>query len=355
MEELARNFTIPLLDWFDRHGRKNLPWQHPRDAYPIWISEIMLQQTQVKTVIPYFIRFMEKFPTIVDLAEAPEDAVLAQWSGLGYYSRARNLAKTAKLICQNYQGEFPQELNVLKSLPGIGASTAAAIASLAFNHPTAILDGNVKRVLCRYFMFEGNIASQAFQKKLWLLAQQCMSQARPASYTQAIMDLGATCCTLKNPQCISCPLEKTCLAKINDKIAAYPQKKLKKILSVKEEQFLLLHKDDRIYLEKNPPVGIWGGLWCLPSLAIDACPIKFIKEHYDFEGKQPQFLKEIKHSFSHFHLHIKAQQIETSACGLSIKEEKGRWFKPEELASLGLAKPVSNLISYFLANNGVNN
>ena len=210
---IQAKFSLPLLEWFNCHGRKDLPWQHPRSAYRVWISEIMLQQTQVKTVIPYFNHFIAKFPDIQQLAHAYEDRVLAQWSGLGYYSRARNLHKTAKIICEKYKGEFPRELADLIALPGIGPSTAAAIASQAFNQATPILDGNVKRVLCRYFLIDGWPEHSSVKQKLWQLAKECMPTERCADYTQAIMDLGATRCTARNPDCANCPLQYTCLAK----------------------------------------------------------------------------------------------------------------------------------------------
>ncbi|WP_019217249.1 A/G-specific adenine glycosylase [Legionella tunisiensis] len=221
---IQEQFSNLLLAWFDLHGRKDLPWQHPRSAYRVWISEIMLQQTQVKTVIPYFNRFIDSFPDVWQLAKASEDQVLAHWSGLGYYSRARNLSQTAKIICEKYAGEFPLALVDLVALPGIGPSTAAAIASQAFNQPTAILDGNVKRVLCRYFLIEGWPEQSAIKQRLWQLANQCMPRQRCADYTQAIMDLGATCCTVRQPNCASCPIQKTCLANIHHKTAFYPQK-----------------------------------------------------------------------------------------------------------------------------------
>lgn len=345
---MHEQFSNPLLTWFDCHGRKDLPWQHPRSAYRVWISEIMLQQTQVKTVIPYFNRFMESFPDIWHLAQAPEDKILAHWSGLGYYSRARNLSKTAKIICEQYRGEFPTELTQLISLPGVGPSTAAAIVSQAFNKQAAILDGNVKRVLCRYFLVEGWPEQSAIKKHLWQLATQCMPAQRCADYTQAIMDLGATCCTTRHPDCSNCPLQKTCLANLHNKVAQYPYKKLRKVLPTKQQQFLLLHTaDNRIYLEKRPPIGLWGGLWCVPSIEMTDCPTEHIEKNYALKSLQTHELLNIKHSFSHFHLHIKAIAVQVAASNL-IAECPGKWFKTTEVDQLGLAKPVSNMISHFL-------
>jgi A/G-specific adenine glycosylase len=343
-----QQFSIPLLHWFDSHGRKDLPWQHPRTPYRVWVSEIMLQQTQVKTVIPYFNNFLVRFPEIEQLAQAEEDRVLAQWSGLGYYSRARNLHKTAKIICESYQGQFPQSVDELMALPGIGPSTAAAIASQAFNEPTPILDGNVKRVLCRYFLVDGWPEQSAVKQQLWRLAEQCMPKARCADYTQAIMDLGATCCTSKKPDCSNCPLQKTCMAKQSDKVEHYPHKKAKKILPIKKQVFLLLHNADlKIYLEKRPPSGIWGGLWCLPSIDPHVDPMEYIANSYSLDCVESKTLLSMRHSFSHFHLELSAVALKTSDNGTRLAECSGKWFALEELGELGLAKPVSMVINSF--------
>jgi A/G-specific adenine glycosylase len=347
--ELNISFSRPLLSWFDEHGRKNLPWQHPRTAYRVWIAEIMLQQTQVQTVIPYFERFIASFPDIKHLNDASEDSVLAHWSGLGYYSRARNIHKTAKIIWDTFQGEFPKDLTQLMSLPGIGATTAAAIASQAFNQPTPILDGNVIRVLTRYFMVEGWPMQGHVKKQLWQLADQCMSRERCRDYTQAIMDLGATCCTRSNPNCQQCPLQKTCLARKHNKIALYPFKKIKKSLPVKHQKFLLLHTaNNEIYLEKNPPQGLWGGLWCLPATDLNCNPVDFIHQNYGFDCLDAIKLPEIKHSFSHFHLHIQPLAFHVKPQHALISENSGRWFNTSEFNSIGLATPVSKIINQFL-------
>lgn len=301
--DLQQSFTQPLLHWFDENGRKNLPWQHPCTPYRIWIAEIMLQQTQVQTVIPYYQRFMDEFPNLETLYQGGEEAVLTLWSGLGYYTRARNLYKTACLIQEKWQGIFPVEFSDLVSLPGIGETTAAAILSQAFNQPTAILDGNVKRVLSRYFMIEGT--GHATQKILWQWAKACMQTSRCRDYTQAIMDLGATCCTLKNPECTICPLQATCQAYKFDKAADYPTKKKPKTLPIRKEQFLLFHDNKEIFLEKRPPVGLWGGLWCLPSIESQCDPFIFMEE-LGLACIKHQDLLQIEHTFSHFKLHIEA-------------------------------------------------
>ncbi len=346
MNNLPEQFSKPLLEWFASYGRKNLPWQLPRSPYRVWISEIMLQQTQVQTVIPYFERFMERFPSINDLAQAHEDEVLSLWSGLGYYSRARNLHRTAQIIVSEYQGIFPDQLELVHALPGIGASTAAAILSQAFNQPTAILDGNVKRVLTRFFAIKGHPEQAAIKKQLWQLADACMPQEQCADYTQAIMDLGATCCTTKNPDCARCPVQDHCLALKYKEQHLYPSKKVKKPVPVQQQQLLVLcNHEGKIYLEKRPPTGLWGGLWCLPSLDEGKCPLDFIQLEYDLNGESAQHLIAFKHRFSHFMLEINALKIKTKALGRTLAEPKGQWFAKEQLSTLGLAKPTSKILS----------
>jgi A/G-specific adenine glycosylase len=346
MTSILDQFTLPLLRWHALHGRKNLPWKEPVDGYRVWLSEIMLQQTQVKTVIPYYLRFIERFPDIQALAEASEDEILSLWSGLGYYSRGRNLHKTAGIISKEFHGQFPQDVHTLMKLPGVGASTAAAIASQAFNQPAAIMDGNVKRVLSRYFLVEGT--SGQTTKTLWELAQKCMSVDNPADYTQAIMDLGATCCTQKNPKCITCPLHKNCLANIHGLTAEYPHKKPKKTIPNQYQQFLLIHQQDHgIYLEKRPANGIWGGLWCPPHIDCDIDPTLHIQNNYPFEVIELLPLLNLKHTFTHFRLHINALSVEIKSVADSSLELKGCWFSPTETIKLGLAKPISDMIKKF--------
>ena len=339
-------FSQRLLAWFDQHGRKDLPWQHPRSAYRVWVSEIMLQQTQVKTVIPYFLRFIERFPDIETLALASEDHVLSHWSGLGYYSRARHLHLAAQRIRNEYQGEFPNDLKTLLTLPGVGPSTAAAIASLAFNQQTAILDGNVRRVLSRYFRVEGTIQQASVKQQFWDLAQACMPSKRCADYTQAIMDLGATCCTPKKPHCVACPMQANCLSFQHQVVDDYPQKALKKTLPIQQQQFLLLHTaDDLIYLEKRPPNGLWGGLWCLPSIDMETHPSTYLHSGSNVQTMAPQALMTIKHSFSHYHLHIVAWSLQ---CDSTTTECLGKWFHANEIQNIGVSTPVSKIINRFL-------
>lgn len=342
MELIIKIFTESLLNWYQQHGRKNLPWQTPYDPYRVWVSEIMLQQTQVKTVIPYFLNFMEYYPSIQSLAAASLDAVLAAWSGLGYYSRARNLHRTAQEIVEKFHGVFPNDLSSLQDLPGIGRSTAAAIASLAFEQPTAILDGNVKRVLSRYFKIAGN--DKTYENKLWELAQACMPNIQCRDYTQAIMDLGALCCTRNKPNCSLCPLKTHCQAFLNQVVQDYPQAKPKKIRPTRKEQFLVLYTEDQqVYLEQRPTQGIWGGLWCVPTLDENHDILSYLHDTYRLKPQTIQPLMQYKHSFTHFHLHISAYVLEVTPQG----PLPGKWFHSQEIPKLGLAKPVKDILEFF--------
>ncbi|WP_058519870.1 A/G-specific adenine glycosylase [Legionella tucsonensis] len=346
-QDLHKKFSQPLLQWHALYGRNNLPWQLPRTPYRVWISEIMLQQTQVQTVIPYFERFMQQFPNINTLAQANDDEVLSLWSGLGYYSRARNLHQTAKIVVQHHGGVLPDNYQLLKELPGIGPSTAAAIASQAFNQPIAILDGNVKRVLTRFFMIKGYPEQAQVKKTLWELANSCMPNENCANYTQAIMDLGSLCCTPKNPNCHNCPLQNSCLALKYEEQHLYPTKKVKKTIPIQYQQFLVLYNEQNsIYLEKKPPAGLWGGLWCLPSLDKEDCPLNFIRLNYDLSGEAPRQLMTFKHRFSHFHLEINALSIKIKTLGNILSEKQGQWFAKEQINSLGLARPTSKILFF---------
>lgn len=344
MSLVNKIFSESLLNWYDHHGRKDLPWQHPQTAYHVWISEMMLQQTQVQTVIPYFLRFIEHFPNIQSLAKAHIDEVLTLWSGLGYYSRARNLHRSALCIANDYSGQFPSDLHTLQSLPGIGPSTAAAIASLAFDQPTAILDGNVKRVLSRYFLI-GDPITRVREKRLWQQALACMPSVRCRDYTQAIMDMGATCCTQTRPNCQACPLQTNCLAYQRNVISDYPPKKAKIIRPTREEQFLVLFTENQhIYLEQRPSLGVWGGLWCFPTISIEACLKTFLSERYAIDMREEaQDLIRLKHSFTHFHLHINAKILKIQP----NFNFTGRWISEKELDQIGLPKPVRVIADYF--------
>ncbi|UTA48095.1 A/G-specific adenine glycosylase [Simiduia sp. 21SJ11W-1] len=338
-------FANTVLAWFDQHGRKHLPWAQGINAYRVWVSEIMLQQTQVATVIPYFERFMARFPTVQALAEAPIDDVLHLWTGLGYYARARNLHKAAKQVVNEFNGEFPRTVQSLEQLCGVGRSTAGAIASIAFGEQAAILDGNVKRVLARYHGVEGWPGQTAVANALWALAEAATPATRNGDYTQAMMDLGATLCTRAKPSCESCPLLGGCVAHATGRVAQLPGKKPRKTLPEKSVQLLMLRDaNGRLLLEQRPPTGIWGGLWSFPELAPDQSAGAHAKRHYG-EVAQVAKLEPWRHTFSHYHLHIHPVLIELGAIAPAIADQPVRWIKPHAPGNLGLAAPVSRLLA----------
>ncbi len=340
------NFAGRLLRWWDRHGRKDLPWQRPRNCYRIWVSEIMLQQTQVTTVIPYFQRFMQQFPSLKRLAEAPLDNVLACWSGLGYYARGRNLHRAAQLIRQRHKGRFPDQIEDLMALPGIGRSTAGAILALARNQPHAILDGNVKRVFCRHGAIPGRPGQAAVEKQLWQLAQQHLASDRCADYTQALMDLGATCCLPRNPRCGDCPVRGDCQALARDQVQCFPEIKSRTPLPVRKTVFVIARdRAGQVLLEQRPARGIWGGLWCFPEAPSIAQARRLCRTRLGLRIQRHQALAEIRHTFSHFQLHITPLLLHTEAAAQAVLEgELQLWYNLAQAPALGLAAPVSRLL-----------
>ena len=341
-------FSEKVLKWFDTQGRKNLPWQQNINPYRVWVSEIMLQQTQVKTVIPYYERFMQSFPTVQTLATAEQDEVLKHWSGLGYYARARNLHKSAKQVCVDYAGVFPETLDELVSLSGIGRSTGAAILSISHGQKQAILDGNVKRVLARVFAVEGWPGKSAVLKNLWEVADSLVPSTRNADYTQAMMDLGATVCTRTKPACDNCPLQADCLAHQQGNQTNYPGKKPKKTLPEKHTVMLLLqNKAGEVFMQKRPPVGIWGGLWCFPQLETKALANEYLIENYQYDSANTNTLAEFSHTFSHFRLHIQPLiiQIETPLMIGVMEAEDSLWYNSQTEFNGGLAAPVQLLLN----------
>jgi A/G-specific adenine glycosylase len=285
-------FTAALVRWQKKHGRHDLPWQQTTDPYRIWLSEIMLQQTQVQTVIPYYARFLERFPTVKALAKAEINDVLTLWAGLGYYARARNLHACAQAIASNYQGQFPNDPEALAALPGIGRSTAAAITAFAFGHRAAILDGNVKRVFCRVFGVEGVPTTSAVDKQLWVLADTLLPKKDIEAYTQGLMDLGATCCTRTKAQCAICPMASFCNALQTDRVSELPHRKAKASLPVRTSKVWLIRDADHVWLERRQACGIWGGLLSLP----DADSVQLPGTAVALESKQ------VRHKFTHFEL-----------------------------------------------------
>ena len=334
-----------LLNWYKRHGRKNLPWQKSKDAYGVWISEIMLQQTQVTTVIPYYERFMSKFPSIRDLAKADIDEVLGQWSGLGYYARARNLHKAAQIIVEQYSGRFPVSFDDVLALPGIGRSTAGAILAFSANQRLPILDGNVKRVLCRFYAIEGYPAEREIENHLWQIADKNTPEKQVADYTQAIMDLGATVCVRKNPSCESCPLEVDCQGYKQGIQNQLPTPKSKKSVPTKEiAMLLILNNKNQILLEKRPPSGIWGGLWSLPECKAHENVEMYCEADLGLTGVLKKSLGSLKHSFSHYHLKIYPQVLALKKI-IAVREDNFSWFDIGKTQQLGLPKPVKLLVS----------
>lgn len=331
MQVSPEQLSKRMLKFYAQHGRKDLPWQQNPTAYRVWVSEIMLQQTQVKTVIPYYQKFMRSFPTLQDLASATIDQVLQHWQGLGYYSRARNLHRCAQTIMAEHGGNFPQELQAMQQLPGIGRSTAGAILSLAMKQPTAILDGNVKRVLSRVFLVEGWSGKSQVQSQLWALAEKYTPKKSTAEFNQSMMDLGASLCSRSQPKCEQCPLADICMAFIQHKTHEFPHKKPAKVIPTKNVTMRLSVKDNQIQLIKRPPVGIWGGLWSLPEIeSLDA----------------PRVINEFRHTFTHFHWQIKIVEGQSR---LQIQENSlAAWHNIQQLQQVALPAPIKKfLFAYF--------
>lgn len=345
----VKQFQNKILAWFSHAGRKHLPWQQTKSPYAVWLSEIMLQQTQVGTVIPYFQRFIQYFPTISSLAKADIDEVITLWSGLGYYARARNLHRCAQIIEKEYSGKFPQDLLLLQNLPGIGRSTAGAILALAFSQPGIILDGNVKRVLTRFHAITGWSGFSKINKQLWALAEHYTPKNKHiCHYTQAMMDLGALVCTRTQPQCNECPLQSHCKAHTENNTANYPSPKPRKAIPRRAiKMIILINEDKEILLEKRPPIGIWGGLWSLPECSMTENIRVFCKKQYHCEIEEP--IKKyhlLKHMFSHFQLEITPVVIRVKHWHPPLMEsDRIVWYNRHQLALRGLAAPVKKLLS----------
>ncbi|MBR9912186.1 MAG: A/G-specific adenine glycosylase [Gammaproteobacteria bacterium] len=339
------HFVERVLAWFDQHGRKNLPWQQRPNAYRVWVSEIMLQQTQVATVIDYYQRFMARFPDVQALAAAPVDEVLHLWTGLGYYARARNLHACAKTVVEQHGGEFPATVAELEALPGIGKSTAGAIASLALGQCAPILDGNVKRVLARYFAVPGWPGQSAVQARLWQVAEELTPASRCDNYTQAMMDLGSLVCTRSKPACSLCPLQADCVARLQGNPTDYPGKKPKKDKPVKAVQLLMLRNPAGEWLlEQRPASGIWGGLWSFPELAPEADGRDYCRDVLQAGVTRLQAWSEFRHTFSHYHLDITPLEIEIDSLPAAVGERAVCWYDVHQPPALGLAAPVKLLL-----------
>ena len=349
-------FSEAVIQWQKLHGRHHLPWQQSRDAYRVWLSEIMLQQTQVAAVIPYYQKFLRSFPDVESLANASGEQVMAHWSGLGYYTRARNLHACAKRVVQEYAGKFPSQPELLAGLPGIGRSTAAAIAAFSYGAQAAILDGNVKRVFARVFGIEGYPGSKAVEQDLWLRAQALMPDQVEAiqSYTQGLMDLGATLCTRSRPRCQDCPLQKNCVALATGRTADLPTRKPKKSIPVRQVRMLVLIDQDRqIFLEKRPDVGIWGGLYSLPELSGDQglSPEQVLDLIQQATGpygdlEAVQVLDTFSHGFTHFKLEISACLCRLKNRAAMVAEDRYFWIPLDQCQAAPLPAPIKKLLGW---------
>jgi A/G-specific adenine glycosylase len=339
------SFSAALLKWFKLHGRRHLPWQRDPTPYRVWISEIMLQQTQVSTVVPYYEAFMKRFPDVAALAAAPIDEVLHVWSGLGYYARARNLHRAACRIVEEFGGDFPVQVQDVEDLPGIGRSTAAAIVALSRGERHPILDGNVKRVLARHFGIEGFPGEPAVNAQLWAHAEACTPAARVAEYTQAIMDLGATLCVRRRPLCTACPLAVTCVARATGRQESLPTPRPRRerpsrrtymLIAIRARQFVLL--------ERRPPQGIWGGLWGLPEFPSVDAAVEWSTRELHSNAASRETLAPLRHAFTHFDLQIDPIRIECNADTRVMEPERYVWYNAAAPQPLGLPTPVKSLL-----------
>lgn len=361
---IAAEFATRLVAWQKQDGRQDLPWQQSKDAYRVWLSEIMLQQTQVSTVIPYYQRFLQHFPTVQDLAQAPADAVMALWAGLGYYTRARNLHACAKQVVSDYQGHFPERPALLQELPGIGRSTAAAIAAFAYNQRAAILDGNVKRVLTRVFGIEDYPGKKAVEDQLWDLAESLLPEREIDRYTQGLMDLGATVCTRNKPHCARCPFQDHCFALAQDRTADIPVRKPKQASKEKHAVMFLIQCQDQVLLEQRPERGIWGGLLSFPELQgmregrlttnqdgllVDPAGLAQHPQVQAFIGQfgvstQIHSLPPVVHVFTHFKLHIHVVHARLRQRAYLAAERPWQWYASTQFSTLALPAPIKTLL-----------
>lgn len=333
-----------LLAWWDKHGRNHLPWQKDRTAYRIWVSEIMLQQTRVETVMPYFQRFMVSFPDVEALAAAHEDDVLAIWAGLGYYSRAHNLLKAARIVVVQHGGEFPRDFDSLVALPGIGRSTAGAILALAHGQRRAILDGNARRVLARVHAIEGWPGKASINRTLWNLAETNTPSKRVRDYTQAIMDLGATVCLRRNPRCDACPLAESCRARKLGLTSEIPASKPRANRPLRRRSMLVVQRPDgAVLLRRRPPTGIWAGLWSLPTLEDEESAGDWCGRVLGCSPQSQAELTPVRHGFSHFELEIRPIHLPVNTSPAEIREgDEWRWHDGAQ--DLGMPAPIRRLV-----------
>ncbi len=338
-------FATRIITWQKLHGRHSLPWQNTLDPYAIWVSEIMLQQTQVAAVIGYYAKFMARFASIAALADATQDEVLQHWSGLGYYSRARNLHNAAQIIVDEHAGQFPQNFDAILALPGIGRSTAAAISSFAFGKAEPIMDGNVKRAFARHFLIEGWPSLPKIEKQLWVLADELMPQTDMIAYTQGLMDLGATLCTRSKPKCMLCPLIASCGAYATNRVKELPTSKPRKVIPEKQTTMLILKHGNEVMLERRPPTGIWGGLWSLPETNANEDFAQICQHSFGTEAIQIEALKKLSHAFTHFKLHINPQPMQVlNSKHLANEANSTIWLDINDAIDAAIPTPIRKIL-----------
>ncbi|VFP82876.1 Adenine DNA glycosylase [Candidatus Erwinia haradaeae] len=339
----ALHFSQRVLSWYKTDGRHNLPWQTEKTPYTVWLSEVMLQQTAVITVIPYFMRFRANFPDIENVAQASLDEVLYFWSGLGYYARARNLHKAAKIIFEEHAGIFPQTFIEIFHLPGIGRSTAGAILSLAFGKPFPILDANAKRVFSRFYGVFGLSDRRAVEKRLWCISEAVTPVNNTAEFNQAIMDLGSSICTSASPSCHMCPLYISCYARKYGTVKFLPEKKVKHKMPCRTSWFLIIQRGPEVWLEKRPPSGLWGGLFSFPQYHTEA-ELRFGLDEYGFNVNHMYFMEIVRHTFSHFHLNMIPVRISLPRSCVKTHYGIGCWYNLLQPPMVGVSAPVDRLL-----------
>jgi A/G-specific adenine glycosylase len=339
------SFALRVRRWQRAHGRHGLPWQGTRDAYRIWLSEVMLQQTQVATVLPYYERFLARFPSAAALADADEEEVLRLWSGLGYYARARNLLRAARVVVGRHGGVFPTRFEELAQLPGVGRSTAAAIAAFASGERCAILDGNVRRVLARHAGIPGDPASSTTLQALWSEAEARLPRAGIEEYTQGMMDLGAQLCTTRKPACLLCPVARDCVARLEDRVAELPSPRARKRGVRRSVGMLVVVRAGEVLLQKRPATGIWGGLWSLPEMPDGADARAVARERWALDGETVA-LPAFEHAFTHFTLEVRPYRLRVprGAAHALAREDGALWMPLQDIAGAALPAPIKKLL-----------
>jgi A/G-specific adenine glycosylase len=342
---MGSSFAAKLIDWQKQHGRHDLPWQGTRDPYAIWLAEVMLQQTQVATVIPYYLRFLARFPDAAALAAAPLDEVLRLWSGLGYYSRARNLHRAARVIAEEHRGRFPRRVEDVAALPGVGPSTAASICVFAYGQRQAILDGNAKRVLARFRGIKGHPGERKVADRLWSEARKLLPRRGVEAYTQGLMDLGATVCTRSRPRCAACPVHARCVAYRRGWTGSVPAPRPRRKMPHKRTLMLVLARAGEILLEKRPPSGIWGGMWCLPEAAPRTDIGAYCLKRFGAHVLEAEELPKIAHGFTHFRLDIRPLRLRVSALVPDAAEPGTIWLPLEAARGAAIPAPVRRILA----------